>query len=520
MDWQELPNDYINFSTERPHTIPEVLDLFNRLLFDRGYTMVLRGEVMSVVKIKNLDPSLLRRVEDESELMDLPAHNFVKMTFQLPNQLKADKAAEDVKSILSPQAKVQPLMATNRLLVIDIVANQREVSRLINSEHAAATGKIVPREFVMRYARADQVADQVMVLLGLDPSSRRTPQELQIEQQRLQLFTQMQQKGKEISKYLGKGKNESVFLAVNHRNNSIVVNAPPAEMAVVERAVIMLDVPSGSFADSGALGSRELALRKYQLATIDPQAVVSALEELGFLHPGTQLKMDVKSKTIFASATAEDHEKISSMIDKLDGTGRQFEVIWLRRLPADSVAATIHALMVGKEEKKDNSRRRSYFYSFYDQGREEENDDKKFRIDADVENNRLLLWANEDELVEVRRFLVKLGELPGESGNPNTIRVLDARDENATLRLIQQIRAAWPDIAPNQLRIDGPDAAVPPAVLPRAPTDPAEAPLQSDFGQRTPPRTVYLAQYDRAQMSRPAKPWGRRSNRIGRLPSR
>ncbi len=504
LDWQELPNDYINFSIERPHSIPEVLDLFNRLLFDRGYTMVLRGEVMSIFKIKNLDPSLLRRVEDESELMDLPAHNFVKMTFQLPDQLKADKAAEDVKSLLSSHAKVQPLMATNRLLVIDIVANQREVSRLINSEHAGATGKVVPREFVMRYARADQVADQVMVLLGLDPSSRRTPQELQIEQQRLQLFTQMQQKGKEISKFLGKGPNESVFLAVNHRNNSIVVNAPPAEMGVVERAVIMLDVPSGSFAGVEA-GSHQLFLRKYQLATIDPQAVVSALEELGFLHPGTQLKMDVKSKTIFASATVDDHEKISSMIDKLDGTGRQFEVIWLRRLPADSVAATIHGLMVGKEEKKDNSRRRSFFYSFYDQGREQEDDDKKFRVDADVENNRLLLWANEDELVEVRRFLVKLGELPGESGNPHTIRVLDARDKDATLRLIQQIRAAWPEIAPNELRIDGPDASAPPAASPAAAPDPSAAPIPSDFGQRTTTPAVYLAQYKQTQNVTPGK---------------
>ena len=86
-------------------------------------------------------------------------------------------------------------MTTNRLLVIDLVANLREVSRLINSEHAAAIGNMVPREFTIRFARADHVADQVMILLGLDPSSRRTPQELQVEQQRLQLFSQMQQKG-------------------------------------------------------------------------------------------------------------------------------------------------------------------------------------------------------------------------------------------------------------------------------------------------------------------------------------
>ena len=168
LDWQQLPNDYVNITANRQYTVEETRDLFNRLLFDRGYTMVQQGQVLLVVKIDKLDPSLLPRVEDESQLLDLPAHDFVKITFQLPTALKADKAAEDIKPLLSSHAKVQPLMATNRLLVVDIVANLREVSRLINAEHAAATGNTVPREFPIRYARAEEVADQVMILLGLD----------------------------------------------------------------------------------------------------------------------------------------------------------------------------------------------------------------------------------------------------------------------------------------------------------------------------------------------------------------
>ena len=245
LDWQELPDDYINFTANRDYTLPEVRDLFNRLLFERGYTMILQGEVLLVLKIDKLDPSLLPRVKDESQLMDLKPHDFVKITFQLPSKLKADKAAEDVKPLLSSHAKVQPLMATNRLLVVDIVANLREVSQLINTEHAAATGNIVPREFSIRYARASHIADQVMILLGLDPASRRTPQELQVEQQKIQLFTQMQQKGKDVTKYLRPGSAPSVYLAVNERNNTILANAPAEEMKVIERSIQLLDTPSG-----------------------------------------------------------------------------------------------------------------------------------------------------------------------------------------------------------------------------------------------------------------------------------
>src|SRR5690606_15612397 len=100
--WQELPSDYVNVSTERPYSISETRDLFNRLLFERGYTMLLQGQLLSVARIDKLDPSLIPRVEDESELMDLPAHDIVKFTFALPDKLKADQAAADVKLLLSP----------------------------------------------------------------------------------------------------------------------------------------------------------------------------------------------------------------------------------------------------------------------------------------------------------------------------------------------------------------------------------------------------------------------------------
>ncbi|MCA9152139.1 MAG: hypothetical protein KDA92_22705, partial [Planctomycetales bacterium] len=454
LDWQELPNDYIHVGNNHPQTLPEIRDLFNRLLFDRGFTIIEQGSVLQVVKLEKIDPSLLVRVDDEAELLDLPAHQVAKITFKLPDDLKADKAAEDVKPLLSKYAKVQPLMSTNRLLVIDLVGNLREVSTIVNAEHAAAVGKVVPREFPIRFARADHVADQVMILLGLDPSSRRTPQELQVEQQRLQLFAQMQQQGKDVTKFLRGGDMPVVYLAVNHRNNAIVVNAPAKELGVIERAIELLDVPDGMLAGSAIV---QLTMERYQLATMKPQAVITALQELGNLDPRTQFKSDTSAKIVFAHATPADHLKIKAMIEDLDGTGRQFEVIWLRKLPADAVAATVHSLMVGEEEEdnNNNNRYRSYYYYGYSNQEEEtESPTKGFRVDADVENNRLLLWANENELKEVRKLLAKLGELPGDSSNPHTVRVLDSRDADDTRKMLELIRQMWPSMAPNSLEID------------------------------------------------------------------
>ena len=63
LDWQELPGDCLNLSTQRSYTVPEVRDLINRLLLARGFTMLCHGEVLTVAEIKKIDPSLVPRVE-------------------------------------------------------------------------------------------------------------------------------------------------------------------------------------------------------------------------------------------------------------------------------------------------------------------------------------------------------------------------------------------------------------------------------------------------------------------------
>ena len=443
------------------------------MLFERGYTMLVANNVLIVNKIESLDPSLLPRVDDESMLLDLSPQDFVKITFQLPRQLKADQAATEIKPLLSKHAKIQPLLATNRLLVVDLVGNLRDVSRLINAEHAAASNLEVPKEFAIQHVRASDVADKVMVLLGLDPSTRMTSSELKIETQRLQLYSKLQSKGKDITKYLGKGKAQ-LFLTVNHRNNTILVNAAPNELEIIEKAIKMLDVPKGTISGAGVPG--DLTVKKYSLNEASPEIVLNALEQLTDLDPRSQLKVDEASKIIVANATTKDHATIASLVKELDEEKREFHVIWLRRLPADAVAKTITNLMVGKEEDDSSSRRRRY-YSYYGN---DDNDDKKekFSVDAEVENNRLLLFANDEEMGRVQGFLAKLGEIPGQSGNPNTVRVLDARGDAATRKLLQQIKEMWPTVGSNPLIVDEPE-----------PLPSAESPNEGDEARQQSTRT-------------------------------
>jgi type II secretory pathway component GspD/PulD (secretin) len=453
-DWQELPADFLNLTTQRKYTIAETRDLLNRHLLARGFTMVVQGEVMTVVKIDKLDPSLVPRAEAD-DLEEYAPHEFMRVTFPLPPSMEPAKAAEDVKLLLSPNAKATPLLASKRLLVLDAVANLRDVRDLLYAEQLA-TDKIEkekPRQFILQHRRADYVADQIMVVLGLDPNARKTPQELQVEQQKVQMMMKMQQKGKDVSKMLQKD-GPKVYLAVNLRQNSILVNAPPELMPTIERTIEMFDIPDAS-SDSAATGV--FTMERYKTITASTDKVIEVLQEIGNLDPRTQLQSDSSSKTIFATATQKDHATITKILDRLDGSGRRATVIWLRRLAADQVAGTLTALIVGEPDKKDDSSRRNRYYGMFGYGgRNDQQKDQQtgFKALADVESNRLLLWATEDELKEVRNILGQLGEIPSDQGgNPSRVRVLQSIDAERATELLRQLESAWS--GKNQLRIHG-----------------------------------------------------------------
>ncbi len=495
LDWQELPNDYLNLTTQRAYPLDEVRDLINRHLHARGYTSIQVGEVLSVFKIDKLDPSLVRRVS-EDELYDLKPYDFVKVSFELPQGMEVDKAKDDVKQVLSPNAKVFPLVSTKRLLLIDAVANLRLVSGLLNEERAEQSGRIVPKEFVLKYARAEQVIQTLFTVLGMDQKSRSSPQmDAQMQQQQMQMMQQMQQQGKDVSKMMAKKDAPAVYLALNRQRNSVLANAPPEQMRVIEQTIAYVDVPLNGAGEGAVVAGNgdSLPMKRYQLVTLDPERLVTTLEEVGDLSPLVELRADSRSKSLFVSrASAADHERIRVLIDDLDGTGRQFEVIPLRKLPADLVATTIVNLMVGKEEKKDDeSNRYSYFFG----GRSREDDEadkpnKGFRVDADIENNRLMLWASDAELAEVRRLLEKMGEIPGRSTDPRPVRFVQQEDAEATAKLIEKLRAAWSATGNNELIIQAPEK--PPAALPKeneAEKKDAAKPA-ADRSAESPPRAI------------------------------
>ena len=289
-------------------------------------------------------------------------------------------------------------------------------------------------------------------------------------------------------------------MVVNERNNSLLVRAGPDKMSVIAQVVDAVDIPV-SHDDSLLVNLNRMQV--YRLAGIDPEPVVKTLMEIGNLDPATRLEVDKKNSAVIAYASLADHVTIRAVVDKLVGSERKFEVIRLRRLEADYVAGTIDFMMgSGKKEK---TRPNPFFFGDSPRRDGAENN-KEFRVDADVEHNRLLLWANPVELTAVEALLAKLGEIPASGNAAGNIRVIDGGDPRETQELIERIRRAWPSIAPNALQapaaaspLEGskdPIRRLPPS--PKNPTttsplpdhlpSPAPSPLPSPLPSRLPAR--------------------------------
>jgi len=444
LDWQELPGDALNLITTREYTMEESRDLINRHLLMRGFTMIVNGEVMSIVRTKDLNPAMVARVSPQ-ELQTIADHTICKVSFNL-DWLVADEAVEELKPMLSSVGQIHKLSKTNRLEILDTAISLRQIWELLQDEQSESGDDQLVKAFHLDHRRAEDVIRLLRELLKLQPPAGEGAQNVSsgmdpnmVMQMMQQMQQQMQQAGVQPGVAGAKAPKET-RLVLNQRENTILAIAAPDQMAVIERAVKEIDVPRGG---ESSLLQNINRMKIYRLESVDPQTLVDLLQQLGDLDPGTVLKVDKSKQAIMAWATLSDHLTITTLVEKMDQSSRQFEVITLKRLDAEYVAGTIRMLFDAepKEESANNNRR---FYGYFDfNQQQEEKKEKVFRIEADTENNRLLVNANAIEMEEIRTLLIKLGELPDPNSTDDGVRVFEINSDEDLKDLQQRLQRYW-----------------------------------------------------------------------------
>lgn len=482
LDWRELPGGYLNLSTHREYTVDEARNIINRHLLSRGYTILIRGEMMTVEKIDRLNPAMVPRVAP-ADLDSREDYEFVKVSFTL-SALVADQAAEELKPMLSPNGKLVPLSQTNRLEAIDAVINLREIRDILTEEQSGDGSERRVWQFALKYVRAEDIVDPLYSLLGEQRpasgggGSMSSSQMHQIQQQMQQMQKQLQQAAQKGG---GAGSEEQKIQIVPvPRENVLLVTGPADKIALISDAVELLDQPSQrsqSMLDS--ISRTEV----YRLENFDPDTFIETVRELGGLSPMTQIRADETRGAVIVSGSRTDHMILGVLLEKLDGTSREFQVIPLRKLDAEYVAGSIRLMMGVEEEKKEQSSRRSYYYNpfGYSRSSQEKESTDKFTVDADVEYNRLLLRCTDFELKQVEDLLIKLGELPQPGGNPSRRRVFETGDVEDAMELIDRLQKVWPSRGKNRLKI------IPPLIEREKEPVVPQSPISPDKLERTRP---------------------------------
>lgn len=443
LDWQELPGDTLNLATQRPYTLIDARDLINRHLLLRGYTMLESDGVLTIAKLDAVNVALVPRVSPE-ELSKLPPSRFVRTSVPI-TALEASALLEEIKPMLSSYGKAHSLKATNRLELMDCAVNLSEIYAILQHEQSPEALQSLAREFVLQHMRALEAKELLELFLGIakkDTNAASLPPEMMQMQMQMQMQSQMmEQQAAAGAPGAAPKKDKDLNIVANIRLNSLIVHAPADKMALIASFIERIDSPTPVM-DMSMLGTK---MKVYRLQSVDPEQLITSLIQMDALEPQTKLQVDKDNGAIIAYGSIADHYVIQQVLERLDGSGREFEVLQLRRLRADEVAGTIQFLMVPKED--DKQQRDPYGGFFF--GFSPPADDKKkqpqdkFRVSANVRDNQVLLWANESEMEEVRKLLIKLGEISPESGNNQRLRNIPASTAPETYEYLQQLKKQW-----------------------------------------------------------------------------
>lgn len=460
LDWLELPGDRVNLRSPGRYTVVETRDLFNRYLLARGYTLLEIDGGLTVAKTDSINPAIVPRV-GRSELAALPMHSFVRTSLDV-GWLSAEKLSEELRPMISTNGRLTALTSTNRIEAMDAAVNLRQVAELLDRELDDMSRQTLAPEFKLRHLPAEEAKRMLEQFLGVE-KKKETP----LTQQQIQM---MQRNGGGQPPPPAEKKVE-ISIVANSRQNSVIIRAPVDRVAIATQFLTRIDVPSDDMVTLSDIKSR---VQVFRLASLDPEKLIEIIGEMNILEPTTRIRVDKDNNALIVSGSPADRYVISSLIERLDGSGRSFEVMALRRLDPTEVAESIAFLMGQKDDDKEKqSNRRSYYYGFYGSGGDDEKDKEKdeFRVAANARYKQILLWANDTEMAQVRSLLIKLGELPPPGGNPQTVRILDASATPETLEYLRRLKQQWNRVAPNELELPDADVFVDPNARPEMDDD-------------------------------------------------
>ncbi len=474
------PDGTFNYRDSRAYAPSEAIDLMNRVLLLKGFTLVRSERLLTLMNLEDEIPPQLVEFVSVADLDKRGSFEIVKCLFHLSKMDPADAEAEITKMI-GPQGKIIAFPTASQILVTETAGKLRTIREMIeqveNPDVAHAQGIL---EINLKHVTPEEVLAIARPLLNIPEDAN---------------------------------SNDKIRIAMDPFSARLFASGERELIRQLEAIVPMVDreAQQGEGATIGVLEQPQLIT--YPITKADPDQALQILQTLLAGLPDVRLTVDPVTKKVVALARPTEHATIVATLKQLEGDADQVEVIQLYKMDPQLVILSINKLFgMGDAATSANGP----------------------KIDGDPTMMKLWVRGTSAQIAQVKELVEKLeGPQADGTGLRENIRMLPLSGEAVTSAL-DSMELLWPTMRSNKIRVVSPSAigstlrerrlATPSASeqertpRPTAPEQPAPAPVEepkpaspsppSSRGnaENSPPGRFSFTAFQQADEAAPAEP--------------
>ncbi len=401
------PPGTFNYSDARRYTPAEAIDIINGVLLPKGYTLVRKDRMLTLVNFQGgpISPTLIPTISREE--LDQRGRNEIVSTVFAFSRLTPDEAERVAERLVDKAyGKVVLLPQARQIEITETAGRLRTIRQVLDhAEGPTAGGRDDLRTFPLQHAMPYEVLATVKQLMNI-PADRNSTED------------------------------GSLRVVIDNAGRRLLATGKPDKLLRVDEIVKMLDVPGRG---DNSLALEQPQLEVYAIFSADSNSALKVLQTLLAGLPDVRLDIDPKTGNLVALARPSQHATIRATLDQLQRDGKRLEVIQLRNVdPATAVTAITKLFQM-----------------------EGENSPLAPKVDADSSLRQLLVRGTEGQISQIRAMVDKMegrdSALAGSDRGNMRVIPLTGRQARTAIEAVQQI---WSATHRNQIRVVTPSSSI------------------------------------------------------------
>lgn len=438
------PTGTFNYVDTKRYSPEEAIDLLNKVLIGKGMVLVRNQRMLMLLNVDAIPPVLVPVVEPQ-DLANKGEYELVKVLFPLA-RVTPDEAQAEIRPLVGPQGAIVLFAKSKQIQVTEMAGRLRTIAKVVAALENSSDQTVHPVE--LKHVTADSILGPLKQFLGIPNELSATP-------------------------------DGSIRILVEPASGKLLVTGRPDKMTQFHELLKILDQPTPG---GEILEAPQLEI--YPVNNADPNTVLQVLQVLMIGQADVRLAIDPKTGSLVALARPKQQATIRGILKEMEGGGKQFEVIKLRRVDPQLAVLAIQKLFGGDGTANANAP----------------------VVDAETTTRQLLIRGTASQIEAIRGLLAKMGEVVdaagGEREDRGRVRAipLTTRDAQAVL---EQMETLWSVQSPNRIRVVTPSGSKEPSRIPsRRPGATADEEQGATTGAG--PAATERAAPERAAIERPA----------------